>query len=586
MQAQEVEDWSPHDSRAVASVPVLALRATTKAPVPRSTVQVMVLRDVAPAKAADDDDDEGMYSNRAIAGADEEANEGCADTGASCLKSKCCQDPGTQCYTKNAWWAQCMTECVPGPNVLDQTSPEPWVCEALGNRTPGTPKECSSIGEDCRDTQCCIEGGTQCFEKNEYWATCKPECTAGPDLFEKDFKPWGCTALGPPTMGAAPWVAQTGANTGEDCSPKGFCADPGHQCYRQSQYYAQCRPDCTKGEKRNTWEQPWDCTAVGPRTPDRAEGTSTRVVGQVQPWVVEHCSPEGANCLDTQCCHAVNTQCYMKSEYWGSCKESCSSEPDPNDGNKTWSCNTEGPRSWGLSIKGYPSLFCFSLFMASSYEYPLLQSHLKANAGIFQCDGYDVFAAENATLGVSKDGIEVEAIPIPKIGVGVSQDGTAGNAKLFMAVWDKVIAGGRFKNYDWTIKVDPDAVLVAWRIRDHMRPHIGETVYVVNCNKFPGSPNFPMMYGAVEIFSSSAMIQYSQLSWKCGQQLPWGSWGEDYYMTHCMDFIGVGRIGDFGVLGDNVCTGANCADGGIASFHPFKSEASWMQCWGQATVPR
>jgi len=118
-----------------------------------------------------------------------------------------------------------------------------------------------------------------------------------------------------------------------------------------------------------------------------------------------------------------------------------------------------------------------------------------------------------------------------------------------------------------------------------MRSHVGQKVYVVNCNKFPGSPNFPMMYGAVEVFSQSAMVQYAQNSWKCGKQLPWASWGEDYYMTHCMDFIGVGRIGDFGILGDNMCTGANCADGGIASFHPFKSEGLWMQCWGKATAP-
>merc|ERR1711972_695979 len=147
--------------------------------------------------------------------------------------------------------------------------------------------------------------------------------------------------------------------------------------------------------------------------------------------------------------------------------------------------------------------------MPEGYEGPLMKLQLEANAGIFQCDGYDVFAAEPDTLGTSKDNIEVEAIQIPKISVGVSQDGTAGNAKLFMAVWDKVIEGGRFRNYDWTIKVDPDAVLVPWRIRDHMRPHVGQKVYVVNCNKFPNSPNFPMMYGAVEVFSQSAMVQYA-----------------------------------------------------------------------------
>jgi len=72
--------------------------------------------------------------------------------------------------------------------------------------------------------------------------------------------------------------------------------------------------------------------------------------------------------------------------------------------------------------------------MPSSYELGLLQYHLEVDGGIFACDGYNVYAAEANTLGTSKDGIVVDAILIPKIKVGKSQDGTAGNAKLFMAV--------------------------------------------------------------------------------------------------------------------------------------------------------
>jgi len=243
-----------------------------------------------------------------------------------------------------------------------------------------------------------------------------------------------------------------------------------------------------------------------------------------------------------------------------------------------------GPKSPGLALKGWPSLYCFTLYMPSRYEGPLLAAALKEGAGIFSCDGYDVLSSEPDVLGVGKDGVKVEALHIPKIEVGVSQDGTAGNAKLFMAVWDKIIAGAKFRNFDWTIKVDPDAVIIPWRVRQHMKPHNGVNAYVVNCNKFPGSPNFPMMYGAVEIFSNKAMDAYAAGSWKCGQQLPWSSWGEDYYMTHCLDFLGVGRISDFGVLGDNLCTGANCADTFVGSFHPFKDIGAWMQCWGKATA--
>jgi len=507
----------------------------------------------------------------------------CSAQGASCLVSKCCKSPGTQCYTKDNYWGQCMESCTPGPNIRDQTSPMPWACQVLGPRTPGKVPECSDDGDDCSSTKCCKIGGTQCFKKNEFWAACKPQCTPGPDLTAPDSSPWDCEALGARTLGAAPWVPQQCAQAGEDCRQKACCADAGNQCYKQGDYFGQCKTACTPGEKLNPWDTAWACDTIGERTPpmESAQATSSGMVAQ---WVADTCSPEGENCLDSKCCFEVGATCYKKNDYWASCKTGCDTAPDPNDGNRSWSCESTGPKSWGLATKGWPSLYCVTLFMPSGYEGGLLKAVLDANAGIFQCDGYDVFAAENSTLGVTKDNITVRAILIPQIAVGVSQDGTAGNAKLFMAVWDKVIAGNRFRNFDWTIKVDPDAVLIPWRIRDHMRPHVGANVYVVNCNKFPGSPNFPMMYGAVEIFSQVAMVSYAMNSWKCGQQLPWGTWGEDYYMTHCMDFIGVGRIGDFGVLGDNMCTGANCHDAWTGSFHPFKNVGVWMECWGQATV--
>jgi len=241
-----------------------------------------------------------------------------------------------------------------------------------------------------------------------------------------------------------------------------------------------------------------------------------------------------------------------------------------------------GPRGWGLSIKGYPSLYCISLYMPSSYEGGIINKQLELDAGIFSCDGYDVIASDEVTCGTSKDGVLVKTLTIEKVEVGVSQDGTAGNAKLFMAFWDKIIAGKRFRDYDWTIKADPDAVLIAWRLRDKMAPHIGENVYVVNCNKFPSSPNFPMMFGSLEILSSAAMIAYADGSWTCGQQLPWDAWGEDYYLTHCLDLLGVGRISDFTVVGDNVCTGADCADGSSGSYHPFKTPEDWEGCWNAA----
>lgn len=506
----------------------------------------------------------------------------CAALGEGCLKSKCCKNPGNQCFTKNAWWAQCMPECFKGPNPVDQVSPMPWECDALGDRTPGEPTRCALDGANCLQSKCCMKGGTTCFAKNATWGECKSSCAPGPDLMADDSQPWSCEKFGTRTVGAAPWVATKCASNGQDCSKQSCCKEPNHQCYKQDNFYSECKVTCMPGEKLHAWDKAWSCETLGSRTPAIAnDAEDTR--GKVGGWVDKVCASGGESCLESQCCKGVNEQCFHKNKYWAACKESCSRSPDPKDNNATWSCEPLGPKSWGLALKGYPSLYCITLYMPSSYELGLLQYHLEVDGGIFACDGYNVYAAEANTLGTSKDGIVVEAILIPKIKVGKSQDGTAGNAKLFMAVWDKVIAGGRFRNYDWTIKVDADAVMLPWRVRDHMLPHIGEKVYVVNCNKYPDSPNFPMMYGSMEIFSHPAMLAYAESSWKCGKELPWAAWGEDYFMTKCMDYVGVDRIADFGVIADNVCTGANCADSYSGAFHPFKTVETWKECWATAT---
>jgi len=500
------------------------------------------------------------------------------DENGNCLKSNCCKEAGFQCFAKDDYWAECMRDCTPGPNLLDGSSNDPWTCKAVGERAPGEPKRCSAAGENCLNTKCCAELGMQCFAKNKTFGKCKTACEPGIDLTADDWQPWSCDAVGPRSKSPASWIPKKCARGSENCAEAHCCAESGMQCYLQNDYYGQCKRSCEPTE----WNK---CTVAGPRTPtlQLSLSGSMKVLGS---WVESRCSDLWENCMDSKCCHEVGAQCYAKNEGYATCKTSCNaSAVDPKD-NSTWSCKALGPRSWGLATRGYPSLYCFSLYMPERYERGLMQSMLEMDAGIFACDGYDVFAAKNDTLRSTDGRRTVEAVLIPKITVGVSQDGTAANAKLFMAVWDKVIAAGRFRYYDWTLKVDPDAVLLPWRLREHVLPHVGKKVYVVNCNKFPGSPNFPMMYGAIEAFSQSAMLAYADKSWKCGTQLPWKKWGEDYYMTHCMDFIGVGRIGDFSILGDNMCVGANCADMGVASFHPFKTPEAWKKCWTTATVGR
>merc|ERR1719401_564545 len=100
-----------------------------------------------------------------------------------------------------------------------------------------------------------------------------------------------------------------------------------------------------------------------------------------------------------------------------------------------------------------------------------------------------------------------------------------------------------------------------------------------------------MMYGSVEVYSYQAIETYALRHDECigsmGSML--AMWGEDYYMTHCLDSIGVGRISDYVSVGDNVCSGGSCGDGAFSAFHPYKSVDAWKQCWdfahGKAPPP-
>jgi hypothetical protein len=362
--------------------------------------------------------------------------------------------------------------------------------------------------------------------------------------------------------------------------------------------WAQCKADCsTEPDKEKWWEDPWTCTELGPRTPESAGdvGNGPRG-GKVASWVKKHCSSDAENCTKTQCCTEVGAQCFAKDDTYAKCMMSCNSSAPDTDG---WSCEAKGSPSFGIARKSWPSLFCFSVIHVchdkkKCYENALMNRIYELgpdSAGIFGCDDWSVF--ENGNEVVEVGGRDVKLIP-GNISVGVSKDGTAANTELFMAVWQLVIDEGKFKLHDWTVKMDPDAVLLPWKLGDRLAPHTsngehGGRLYVVNCNAWPGGGDFPMMYGSVEIFSKGAMMAYAEhMQDRCAEYLPWKDWGEDYFITRCMDQLDVGRLEMFDLVGDNVCVGpgqggtGDCSEGERAAFHPFKDIEVWTNCYNNA----
>merc|ERR1719433_1157006 len=114
-----------------------------------------------------------------------------------------------------------------------------------------------------------------------------------------------------------------------------------------------------------------------------------------------------------------------------------------------------------------------------------MRQALRVNGGIgiFGCDLYDVFSQDGETwLGDGPNGPVRTRHFIPAA-VTVSVDGTAGNSRLFMNVWEAVKTSGAWAMADWTVKADPDAVMFADRLRTHLKGHTGWANFIVNCNK-------------------------------------------------------------------------------------------------------
>jgi hypothetical protein len=246
--------------------------------------------------------------------------------------------------------------------------------------------------------------------------------------------------------------------------------------------------------------------------------------------------------------------------------------------------NSTCPKPCKPALWGFPSLFCWSVFRSSGYELDLVKAQVRRGAGIFACDEFAVVSDKRLLLGHTVSG-PVHTLKLPGTGCGKSRDGTAANTLIFMNAWVRIHEDLRFKAHDWTVKVDPDAVLLPERLRQHLAPLNGRKVFVRNCARFSG-PDWPMMYGSVEAISGPAASVYTREWERCKNELSWQALGEDVFLVECLTRLGIDGAPDLKLVGDERCTGTTgCKDQWKAAFHPFKTVKAWMHCWNQSNNP-
>lgn len=155
------------------------------------------------------------------------------------------------------------------------------------------------------------------------------------------------------------------------------------------------------------------------------------------------------------------------------------------------------------------------------------------------------------------------------------------NAGFFIATFNHIFKTGIYRKYDWTVKLDADAVWLPERLRGLV------SLYSSDVPALGGNthPECRTTYGPIEILTRPAMEAYASNVDVCqstSESLDYISqYGEDLVLQRCLGLNDVRSYPMPLMLAWSVpgkCVGCEVA------FHPFKSAKAWDACFEQLTA--
>lgn len=434
---------------------------------------------------------------------------------------------------------------------------------AQGKSKDAWPQCAPKWSTNCKNSGCCSDWGMKCFEKNDAWAACNNECK------QKDEKneTWSCKAVWPPRPRTAETCSQE-CQERAGCRSAVFSSDGGGSCKLAQTLFTQV-----------VWASDVVNSTICADSAEKLKQLTQEVNKQL-PFTlpqetIRNCSWGGEDCAATKCCNDVDCDkdftgcysysCYKKTEYFSG----CSLHAPPKDWDGTWlgggrEKRVIGPAGSTVKVMGN-TLYCFSVVSWDaprpkafwSTEKELALNIQQNRLSIEQCDGHGWYSGQQTAK---------------------AEWGSFSNIDAFQATWNAVKWDGNYSKYDWTVKVDVDAVFIPERLKwhlDKLRVPFGARVYIEN-NDY----RFKFM-GALEIASKPAIEIFLQRGSSCIRGKHEG--GEDFFMKGCMDALGIDHMIDHQLLHDKY-GGQDwpCNDGWAVAYHFHKKVISWNWCYNEA----
>merc|ERR1712060_488265 len=234
-----------------------------------------------------------------------------------------------------------------------------------------------------------------------------------------------------------------------------------------------------------------------------------------------------------KCCKTTGYYCFQKGPGDAKCMKSCKKGVDSP------TCAVATTRV-SFQEGEANSLFCFSVYTKDtgstkpSYELELVTQQYAQKVSIFACDAFDVYSDVSVDIGGLQT-IKVDDVKGDFHFQKRKETGTWINTGMFKQVWKAIGEKGAYNNFDWTVKVDPDAVFLPRRLIQRIKwiPRLEHGVILVNCKLVDNG-----FFGNLEVYSANAFSVLVDNIDKCDASIPWkigvkngkyGPMGEDLF---------------------------------------------------------